>query len=252
MLTSVLRIKLCLVGAARTAPGRCAVGAHAVAVLAAARTSRANPSEAAGSRGWPLAARAIPVRPARVPRAGNPHFLVSPGATESAPQAQPPRTPPPEQPDDSWKIKFRSRTPSPARSWCWTARQCAASRVLFSIETPVLLTAPGRCAVGANSVAPGETRAKRGIRNAQRCARAAGSPCKANRGMGGLPSGGTHEGRAGVVSAASGHAREPAASEGFAREVRAQRGPQRHARPGPSLHAPRKRSTPPPPPHHPA
>ena len=72
MLTSVLRIKLCLVGAARTAPGRCAVGAHAVAVLAAARTSRANPSEAAGSRGWPLAARAIPVRPARVPRAGNP------------------------------------------------------------------------------------------------------------------------------------------------------------------------------------
>ena len=228
MLTSVLRIKLCLVGAARTAPGRCAVGAHAVAVLAAARTSRANPSEAAGSRGWPLAARAIPVRPARVPRAGNPHFLVSPGATEFAPTAQRPGA------VSSTGVSIEGSTRLAAHCLVFQHHDRAGKGVPLLIlsfsKSPSCSGGGvrGGWAWGALSVAPGETR---------KC---------------GLPSGGTHEGRTGVVSAANGHAGEPAASEGFAREVRAQRGPQRHARPGPSPHAPRKRSTPPPQPKQPA
>ena len=251
MLTSVLRIKLCLVGAARTAPGRCAVGAHAVAVLAAARTSRANPSEAAGSRGWPLAARAIPVRPARVPRAGNPPIprfalqgepaaraqrcalriprfaLVSPGATEFAPTAQRPGA------VSSTGVSVENSTRLAAHCLVFRHHDRAGEGVLL---LNLIFQESSGCsgggvrggwAWGALSVAPGETRKDR------------------------VPGCGTQAGRAGIARIASGHPCEPVASEGFAREVRAQRGPQRHARPGPSPHAPRKNSTTQPP-HHPA
>jgi len=227
MLTSVLRIKLCLVGAARTAPGRCAVGAHAVAVLAAARTSRANPSEAAGSRGWPLAARAIPVRPARVPRAGNPHFLVSPGATEFAPTAQRPGA------VSSTSVSIEGSTRLAAHCLAVQHHDRAGKGVpllIFDLTKKLSCSGGGvrgGWARGALSVAPGETRKDR------------------------VPGCGTQAGRAGIARIASGHPGEPGASEGCAREVRAQRGPQRHARPGPSPHAPRKRSTTQPP-HQPA
>ena len=227
MLTSVLRIKLCLVGAARTAPGRCAVGAHAVAVRAVrglpGRTLR-KPAARQGGRSLTLTTLA---RPARVPRAGNRHFLVSPGATEFAPTAQRPGA------VSSTGVSIENSTRLAAHCLVFRHHDRAGEGVLL---LNLIFQESSGCsgggvrggwARGALSVAPGETR---------KC---------------GLPSGGTHEGRAGVVSAANGHAREPAASEGFAREVRAQRGPQRHARPGPSPHAPCKRSTTQPP-HHPA
>lgn len=215
MLTSVLGISGVGVGAARTAPGRCAVGAHAVAVLAGARTPRANPSEAAGSRGWPLAARAIPVRPARVPRAGNPHFLVSPGATEIAPTAQHPGA------SSSTHCAIENSTRLAAHCLVDKHHDPAGEGVQFLIlsfhksSCGSVGGARGGWAWGAISVAPGETRKDR------------------------VPDCGTQAGRAGIARAASGHPCEPVASEGFAREVRAQRGPQRHERPGPSLRAPR-------------
>ncbi len=240
MLTSVLRTKV--VGAARTAPGRCAVGAHAVAVRAArglpGRTLR-KPAARQGGRSLTLTTLA---RPARLRPAGNRHFLVSPGATEIAPTAQ--------RPGASISTNFELGRITRLAAHCLVVQRLhrAGEGVPLLFLSFIKQSscsgsgARGGWARGAISVAPGETRAERGIRNAQRCARAAGSPCKANRGMGGLPSGGTQAGRAGIARAASGHPCEPVASEGFAREVRAQRGPKRHERPGPSLRAPRRSS----------
>ncbi len=223
MLTSVLRISGVGVGAARTGPGRCAVDAHAVAVRAArglpGRTLR-KPAARQGGRSLSLTTL---TRPACLRPAGNRHFLVSPGATEIAPAAQRPGA------SSSSHCEIENSTRLAAHCLAVQHHHRAGKGVplLFLSFIKQLSCsgsgARGGWARGALSVAPGETR---------KC---------------GLPSGGTHEGRTGVVSAANGHAGEPAASEGFAREVRAQRGPQRHARPRPSPRAPRERSTPPPP-----